>query len=1316
MAHNKKRTQLINEVHDCLAKQLPQDEFRLLKLFSEQFFTLLSYDDLRQYTIMDLAGMLQSYWHFFKTRQKHESKVRVFNPTYEQDGWQSPHTIIEIAQDDMPFLVDSARMEINRHKLAVHLIIHAGGMCSKRDANNNVTEILPWGSHQQDVDREAPIHIEIDKRTDPQVLQQLENDLTRVLKDVQVAVDDWQAMCVQVQDSIASLTANSPSISTSELDEINDFLQWLEYDNFTFLGCRDYDLVGEGEQQALQMRPETGLGVLRATESSLKFRNFSDMTPEALNLMLSPQALIIAKTNTQSTVHRPVYTDYIGVKRFDDDGKLIGERRFIGLFTSSAYNSAPQNIPFLRLKIARILEESGMLKKSHSRKALLNILETYPRNDLFQGNIEELKETALGIFSLQERNRVRLFLRKDVYGRYISCMVYMPKHQFTDELRQVLQEILEWNFSGKTAEYYTHFTDSVLARIHFMIRIDPDNTVEYSTENIEKQLIDAVHSWKDNLKSLLLDYYGEEYGLQLFARYKNAFPAGYREHNSANVGVSDLKHIEQITYSTKNILNLYREANAEAKSFNFKIYQLGKTAPLSDVMPILENMGMKVVGEHPYEITRPNGQAVFINDFQMQFHSDIPVNLNNIKEKYQTTFAKVWAGTLENDRFNNLIILSQLDWQQVNLIRGLAKYLRQTGVPYSQSYIENTFNHYPKIARMLIEFFNLRFALEENIDKAALLTNLEAKLESSFDEVNSLDEDKILRIYFNLIKAILRTNYFQEENGKPKNYLSIKFAPKEISILPKPLPEYEIFVYSSRFEGVHLRCGKVARGGLRWSDRREDFRTEVLGLMKAQQVKNSVIVPTGAKGGFFVKSLDKVSTRDEQLREGIACYKNFIRGLLDITDNIVDGVIVKPKKVVCHDGDDPYLVVAADKGTATFSDIANDISAEYKFWLQDAFASGGRTGYDHKKMAITAKGAWVSVKRHFKNFGIDTQSTDFTVAGIGDMSGDVFGNGMLLSKHIRLVAAFDHRHIFIDPNPDAAISYAERARLFELPRSSWQDYNPSLISKGGGVFSRQEKSIKLSKECREVLGIEKSHIVPNDLISAILRMQVDLLWNGGIGTYVKASKEQHADVGDRATDAVRVNANELQCKVVGEGGNLGFTQAGRVEYALNGGEIYTDFIDNSAGVDCSDKEVNIKILLNSLMTSGKLSYGQRNRMLRDMTDEVNHLVLTDNEKQTLAIELAKAQAHKQVDLYGRFSNLLEEKKIIDRDLEALPSIDTLMQRKSSGKGLTTPEISVLISYSKLFLQSHLLDSTVPEDPWLAKYLYTAFSTTYYQTL
>tara|TARA_R110000868_G_scaffold8205_3_gene42468 strand:+ start:59276 stop:64126 length:4851 start_codon:yes stop_codon:yes gene_type:complete len=1305
-----RRQQLIDKVSAYLIKQIPAPQQALVTEFVQKFYGSVAYSDLRERSVMDLAGGALSQWNFIFQRAPEVSKVRIYNPNYEDNGWQSTHTIIEVSHDDMPFLVDTIRMEITRRNIGIHLVIHTGCLNVQRDEQNCITKILHWDDDCECLS-EAPIHVEITRITDENVLTDLKMGIEHALQDVRDSVTDWPAMLEKVRESIADLDTHPSTLPNDEVNETKAFLTWLMADHFTFLGYREYELMGEGDKQALRIKPHTGLGVQRDTTSSKAYRALAEMPEQVQELMLSPSILIIAKTNTVSTVHRRAYTDYIGVKRFDEKGNLIGERRFIGLYTSGAYHSNPQNIPLLRHKVDNVVKQSKLMPRSHAGKALVNILETFPRDDLFQANVDELTTLCLGILNLQERDQVRLFARKDIYNRYMSCLVYVPRDRYDTELQHTFQTILEKTFSGSETSYSITFSDSILACIHYVIRIDASKDVSYDLTKVEKQLVIAARLWKDELKQLLLEFYGEEKGTDLLKRYRRAFPASYREEFEPRTAVGDIKYAENLSGEEPLGVAVYRPFHASEKSLRMKVFQANETIPLSDVMPILEDMGLNVLDERPYELVRTDNSTVWINDFDMRLaNSDRNLNPTLVKDIFIEGFSKVWFGLAENDGFNRLILSAHMSWRECALLRAFAKYLRQISFTLSQSYIEDTFYRYPDTTRQLIELFDLRFNPEKaNPEDDDHLTEKLAELEQAIEMVSSLDEDRIFHYYLALIMATLRTNFYQlNKLGKEKSYISFKFAPDQIPDMPLPRPKYEIFVYSPRFEGVHLRSGKVARGGLRWSDRREDFRTEVLGLMKAQQVKNAVIVPAGAKGGFVAKHLPQDGDRNDIMEEGIACYRDFIRGLLDITDNMVNNAVSAPEQVVRYDSDDPYLVVAADKGTATFSDIANEITKEYDFWLGDAFASGGSNGYDHKKMGITAKGAWESVKRHFRGFGIDTQTTDFTAVGVGDMAGDVFGNGMLLSEHIGLVGAFNHLHIFIDPNPDAAASYKERKRLFNLPRSSWADYNLELLSDGGGIFERRAKSINLSAPIKKRLGIKKDRITPDELIHKLLTAEVDLLWNGGIGTYVKSSDESDLEVGDKANDALRIDGDELRCKVVGEGGNLGFTQLGRIEFALNGGAIYTDFIDNSAGVDCSDHEVNLKILLNGLVTKGSLTEKQRNKLLADMTDDVSSLVLHNNYAQTQAIELAITQALHQSDLYRRYIVDLEDKGTLNRQLECLPDDKTLIERKANGLSLSQPELSVLFAYSKNTLKQELLRSDIAEDDYLSNSVGSAF--------
>lgn len=1297
--------EIINKLPDYLQNRVPAPQQALIQAFAHYYYVNCSLEDLTERSLDDLFGALLSHWNFIYQRHPHETKVRVFNPTLENDGWQSTHTIIEISHDDIPFLVDSIRMEVNRNGLLIHYTIHFGGLKLVRDENGYITKVLPIGEHHPDASSEAPIYVEIDRQIDAEAMDILSQHIERVLSDVRLSVQDWRAMVERIDEALLELEQNPPPLDTAEIEESKDFLRWLKNNHFTFLGSRDYKLIGNEDNRALQVVPGSGLGVLRDESGGAMARNYADLPPQARKLALSKNILIIAKTNTQSTVHRAAYTDYIGVKRFNEKGELIGERRFVGLYTSTAYHSSPRHIPFLRHKVTKVIQEFHYPPDSHNGKEVVNILETLPRDDLFQATHEELVELTQGILHLQERKRIRLFVRKDSYGRYFSCLVYVPREIASTELSLAMQDVLLHAFHGFACSFTTHFSDSVLARVHFLVRVNSKETIEYDIAKIEHELIDVARSWADDLRIQLIATFGEAEGLKYFTKYRKAFPASYTEYYSPNAAIEDIKKIEAVLEKTSLQMLFYK---AGGSSLQLKLFHSEHTMALSDVLPTLENMGLRIMGERPHEIIFKDGRITWISDFDMVHVNNNDIDIDSIRENFQEAFTQVWFRQAEDDGFNRLILDAQLNWHETAVLRAYTKYLRQTGFTFSQVYVEQALVNNADIAKGLVDLFKLRFSPEYG-DVRPDTSDLLAKIESLLESVNSLDEDRIIRRILEVILATIRTNYFQTTpEGCFKSHISLKFDPSAISDLPLPRPMYEIFVYSPRVEGVHLRAGKVARGGLRWSDRREDFRTEILGLMKAQQVKNSVIVPVGAKGGFFPKQLPQDGDRDAILKEGIACYSTFIRGLLDITDNIVDNAIVPPVDVVRYDENDPYLVVAADKGTATFSDIANSISKEYKFWLDDAFASGGSAGYDHKKMGITARGAWESVKRHFREIGINPESTDFTVVGIGDMAGDVFGNGMLMSRHIKLLGAYNHMHIFIDPNPDAAVSFEERKRLFNLPRSSWADYNPELMSRGGGIFNRSAKSIKISPEMKQAFGIEQDVLMPNDLIRALLKSPVDLIWNGGIGTFVKASYETHAEVGDRSNDNIRVDGKDLKARVIGEGGNLGMTQLARIEYSLNGGVLYTDFIDNSAGVDCSDHEVNIKILLNKIVMDNKMTLVERNQLLEKMTVEVAELVLLDNYEQTQMLSLEASVALQTIDLFRRYIGELEKSGRLNRALEFLPDEKALLERKANGQGLTRPEIAVLISYCKMFLKQDILASDIPEDPYFTKYLMMAF--------
>ena len=1307
------KDELLDKVLARVREQLPEDQAPQVEEFARQYYAWIPVEDLEGRSPVDIYGAVVAHWNFARQRTPGSAKIRVYNPNFEEHGWQSTHTVLEIVTDDMPFLVDSTRMGVNRQGFAIHLMLHPI-MRVRRDGEGEISEILsPDAGEEDGALSESVIHVEVDRQTEPEVLGDLYHCIESTLEQLRAAVEDWSEMLDGLRSIVAELEENAPPTEEEDLAETRNFLEWIADDNFTFLGYREYDLITENDEDVLRTVPGTGLGILRETSPKPISQSFSKLPPEVRKLAHATHLLNLTKANTRSIIHRPSYMDYVGVKRFDEAGKVTGEQRFLGLYTFSAYSMSSLEIPLVRRKVRYVLDRAGLPQGSHNEKDLIEILETYPRDELFQISKEELFEISMGILHLQERQRVRLFVRRDTYGRFFSCLVFVPRERYNTQIRQRMQDILQSALGGANVEFNVRLSESVLARLHFIIYTRPGEVPDYDADEIEERLVEATRSWTDDLYEALIESFGEERGVELFRKYREAFPPGYRDGFLPRTAVADIRRLEELESEEDIGMSLYHPIEEPANFLGFKLFRLGDQISLSGILPLLEDTGVDVVDERPHMIEPAGSPSAWIYDFGLWVHeAKGELQTSEVKDIFQEAFARAWRGQTENDGFNRLVLRAGLTWRQITVLRAYSKYLRQTQTTFSQNYMEDALAANPHIARLLVEIFEVRFDPNHRGSTEEETERLKREIEDSLDAVESLDEDRILRSFLDVALATVRTNYFQSEpDGEPRPYLSFKFDPSGIALLPLPRPRFEIFVYSPRTEGVHLRGGEVARGGIRWSDRREDFRTEILGLMKAQMVKNAVIVPVGAKGGFVVKRPPAEGGREAMMDEVVACYKTLIRGMLDLTDNLEGDRIDPPEDVVRYDKDDPYLVVAADKGTATFSDIANEISVEeYDFWLGDAFASGGATGYDHKQMGITARGAWESVERHFRELGTDVQSEDFTVVGIGDMSGDVFGNGMLLSRHIRLVGAFNHLHIFLDPDPDPEASFEERERLFGLPRSSWSDYDESIISEGGGVFSRKAKSVSLTPEVKELLGVEEDSLTPNEVIRALLKAKVDLFWNGGIGTYVKASEETSADVGDRTNDPVRVDGKDLRCRVVGEGGNLGFTQRGRVEYALNGGRIYTDAIDNSAGVDCSDHEVNIKILLDSIVDSGDMTEKQRNELLAEMTDEVARLVLRDNYDQTQTLSNAVAQAASMVDVHARYIRALEHAGKLDRELEFLPGEEELAERKSNDMGLTAPEFAILLAYTKITLYTELVDSDVTDDPYLSEELERYFPT------
>ncbi|MFP3905660.1 MAG: NAD-glutamate dehydrogenase [Acidimicrobiales bacterium] len=1286
-------TDPIDEISARVRERFGPDDAPTAEELIRAYYDHVVRQDLEQRSPAELYGAAISHLQLARHRSPGQPLLRVYVPTVEDDGWRSPHTVIDLVTDDSPFIVASVLMAVERAGLEVHLLIHPV-LQVRRDGDRLVGTA---GSGPGTDLSEAFVHLEVDRVLDPDTVRELERNISAALDAIRDAVTDWRPMAERANQVAAELEARSTT-GSDEISDAAELLRWMAADEFVFLGARDYRL--DPAEGIIRSVPGSGLGILRHRSSSE--RPVDELAPAGVERVLSDDVLLITKTNARSLVHRPVAMDYVGVRTTDPSTGVMTERRFIGLFTARAYTETVTRLPVVRRKVSAIIERAGFTPGSHDANRLLTVLEGHPRDELFEASVDELYPTILAIVHLYERRQVRLFTRHDPFGRSVSCLVFVPRDRFRTEVREAIQQLLETAFHGRITRFEVTFSSASLARLHLIVNTPDPDSGPVDLETLEHRLERVTRTWEDHLEHELVDQLGEGRGTELAKRWRSAFPAGYRE-GPPELAVADIERLEHLADEPPGTISVhsYHPPEADEGVLHIKLYRSVHPAQLSTVLPLLQNHGVEVLDEHPYQVTPDGGRTSWIHDFGLLLPRPASENIREhgdaIRTRLEESFTAAWTGDTDSDPFAQLVLLARMDWREVAVVRAFAQYLRQSGASYTPNYIQEVTTTHPGITRLLIDRFHLR--LDPDRRDPAAEEETHQWILDALEAVPRLDEDRILRGLDTLIGATVRTNLYQRggSGAGPVN-LAFKLDPGMIPDLPEPRPQREIFVSSPRVEGVHLRAGRVARGGIRWSDRREDYRTEVLALMKAQVVKNSVIVPAGAKGGFVCRQLRADAEPQAVRAEVETCYRLFIDAMLDITDNRVDGEVVTPDRVVRLDGDDPYLVVAADRGTATFSDLANSIALERGFWLGDAFASGGSTGYDHKEMGITARGAWVSVRRHLAELGLDPDIDPFSVVGIGDMSGDVFGNGMLLSPNIRLIAAFDHRHVFIDPDPDPVRTFDERARLFGLRSSTWADFDRSVLSEGGMIVPRSAKAINVDERVAAALGCPAGRLTPSELISAILAAPVDLLWNGGIGTYVKASAETHDDVDDRANDAVRIDADELRCRVIGEGGNLGLTQRARVQAALGGVLLNTDAVDNSGGVDCSDREVNLKILLDQQVAAGTLTLRQRNELLRDMTDEVAALVLADNEAQTLALASARVQAPGMAHVHARHLSWLEAEGGLDRELEALPSDDEIDERANDGRGLTQPELAVLMAYTKNVLADHLEASPLPDDP------------------
>ena len=1307
----KAKEDLLEKAQEILdSKKLNQD----IVGFVKDLYFAADPEDLIDYTAEELVEFTKDCWNQLSTHKSNTHKIRIFNPKFGKIGENHKHrTVIELINDNMPFLVNSVMAALQSFGKETYLVLHPV-INLMRDKKGGIKTYygLDYPDGIRGIRHESVIQLHIERIENKQEANELKKQLDLVLDDVRYTVQDWPKMRLRLTEALLNYKTNPPLVPSGELAESLEFLDWLGKDNFTFLGMREYKFANDDTTSELISHPKSSLGILRDPKTQV-LRKGSEMvaiSPEIREFLLRPEPLIITKANVKSRVHRAVHMDYIGVKQFDQDGILIGELRIVGLFGSSTYTESTKTIPYLRRKIQGVMKKSGFKPEGHSGRALMNVLESYPRDELFQIDVDTLLQFSMTILRLNEIPRVRILPRRDKFNRFVSILVFVPKDRYNSDVRSKIGDLLATVHEGRVSAWYVTYLEGQLVRVHFVIGHDEGELPNPSISQLEKNATNIVRTWADNLRFTLHQSLDSLTAQTFTEKYSEAFPASYTEFFDVESAIDDIKIVDQLNKNRTTEICFYRRINESGGNISLKVFHAQSPIHLSERVPLLENMGFRVIDERTHKITCGKKRC-YLHDMTLKSAFDNSIKFNDEDyDRLRELFLAVWHKHAEDDGFNALVALSKLNWRNIIVIRAISHYLRQVGIFYSKQFMSETICRYPEITTKLYEFFQQRFSISNSKSKKSENSEkIFAEIREAIEQIESMDDDRILQKFLNVIESILRTNFFQtDRNGNPKPTVSFKIDSENIIDLPAPKPYREIFVYSPRIEGVHLRFGPVARGGLRWSDRTQDYRTEILGLVKAQQVKNAVIVPVGAKGGFVPKYLSQIGKREEIFNEGKEAYKLFVSSLLEITDNIEGESVIPPKNVTRLDGEDPYLVVAADKGTATFSDTANEISEKHKFWLDDAFASGGSAGYDHKKMGITARGAWEAVKRNFREMDHDVQTKEFTAAGIGDMSGDVFGNGMLLSKSLKLLAAFDHRDIFIDPDPDPKKSWNERKRLFDIGRCSWQDYDKKVLSKGGAVFSKSSKSLTLSTEIQSLLGINSTTANPQEVLKAILKLDVDLLWMGGIGTYICSSTESNSDVGDRTNDAIRIKVPELRCKVVGEGANLGLTQLARIEFNRLGGRCYSDAIDNSAGVNSSDLEVNIKIALSAAIRTKKLNIKSRNQLLAEMTENVASLVLENNYLQTLAISLDVHRAMEGFSYQERMMHQLENRELLNREVEFLPTNQKLIEMRARQQVLTRSEIGVLLSYGKITFFSDLLETSVPDDPYLEKVLFSYF--------